>query len=388
MNILFFFASEIIKEAGGVENVTSFWWEYFKRQGHNTYIIFWRHHPILNSIIDQVKLPDSSLCSSSINIRFFNNFIETNNVDIVINQSGINNKTSLVCIEGVKKTNAKLISVIHNTPYWFLHSKSYLQFVGKIPFGKQLLKSTLAIIEKSPFYKGGRYQFENSDATVVLSRSYIKEFEQLNIVRKTKVISNIANPLTLQIDKSALSQKDNIVIFVGRLARQKSLDSLLRVWSQLKVANTDNWKLLIIGDGPERDKLVKISNKLKLGNIEFIPFSDPIPYYKKAKIMCLTSSFEGLPMTLIECQAFGTVPIILNTFAAAKDIIQNGQNGILVDSLSQYTTSLEQLMSDNFLIHEMGIKCIEKAHNFSSEAIYKNWENLFISITKKNDFVD
>lgn len=50
-----------------------------------------------------------------------------------------------------------------------------------------------------------------------------------------------------------------------------------------------------------------------------------------ASILCMTSTIEGLPMVLLEVMAAGCVPIVYGSFAAAEDVITNGENGYVVE---------------------------------------------------------
>ena len=76
-----------------------------------------------------------------------------------------------------------------------------------------------------------------------------------------------------------------------------------------------DWKLNIIGNGPDLDYLKKRANKMNLERIFFVGHQDPEPYYKRAKIFCMTSSYEGVPLVISEAQNYNVFPILFNSFA-------------------------------------------------------------------------
>ena len=384
MNILFFFANAIIKSSGGVENVTAFWYDYFRKHGHNVYIIYWRNNSDNSPIIPQVGLPNKDNCNSHENIKFFNDFIIDNNINIVINQSGLNNRTSSICTEGCKNSSAKLISVIHNTPFYFIKSKPLLAKLDKIKFISNAIRQIYSFANKNLYHYNGNYQYINSNAIVVLSPNYKKEYEFLNIKKKKSEIVSIPNPLTLKRTFEKV-QKENIALFVGRLTPAKGLDRLIQSWEKIQ-HKIPEWKLYIVGDGPLRPILQQKIKKRGIQNIIFTGNTNPEPYYIKAKIFCMTSRFEGLPMTLIECQFYGVVPIIMDSYAAAKDIVKNGYNGFITsESINEYSKKLYRLiLEENEIIH-LSKNCLQEVKKYSPEIIYRQYETLFKSITSKNE---
>ncbi|RGN76255.1 glycosyltransferase [Segatella copri] len=64
--------------------------------------------------------------------------------------------------------------------------------------------------------------------------------------------------------------------------------------------------------------------------LTFEGFQSPIEYYKRASIICMTSSFEGFPMVLVEAMQFGCVPIAFDSFEAIRDVIIPEKTGELV----------------------------------------------------------
>ena len=93
----------------------------------------------------------------------------------------------------------------------------------------------------------------------------------------------------------------------------------------------------------------------------------------------MTSSFEGFGITLTEAQQFGCVPIVQNTYASLTDIIQNGKNGVIVDSAKEeeFARQLLQLMRDKKGRENMAKHGLVSCQQFSQERITKMWLDLF-----------
>ena len=92
----------------------------------------------------------------------------------------------------------------------------------------------------------------------------------------------------------------------------------------------------------------------------------------------MTSSWEGFPMTILESLQMGVVPVVMDSFPAAKDMIQDGKNGFLVDDgdIPDFAKRLQELMNDNGLNIEMASKARKSAENYNLKQIGKCWINV------------
>lgn len=92
----------------------------------------------------------------------------------------------------------------------------------------------------------------------------------------------------------------------------------------------------------------------------------------------MTSAFEGWGLTLTEAQQYGCVPMAFNSYESLPDIIDDGQNGIIVDwpDTRQYAGKLASLMADNGLRRQMAAKAIETSHRFEAEKVGRMWVEL------------
>lgn len=191
-------------------------------------------------------------------------------------------------------------------------------------------------------------------------------------VNPNKIIT-IPNALDFQKIKSIKPNKEKSdIIYAGRLLDYKNIDILIK---SIKILAEKNPKIkcIIIGDGPEKNNLQKLTNQLNLkNNIIFKGFIEDynqvLSLMKSSKVFVSTSSREGFGLVAIESNALGVPVITINhKDNAIKDLIQEGKNG--------YTTNLnEEGIADNIL------KAIKNSKNMKqnciNEAKQYDWNNI------------
>ena len=140
-----------------------------------------------------------------------------------------------------------------------------------------------------------------------------------------------------------------------------------------------DWKLFLIGDGSDRESLQKKALQLKLQQVFFCGSQDPRPYYERASIICMTSDFEGFPMTLTEAMQFGCVPVVYNSFEAVADIVKPGVTGELVTPFNQkeFESKMRRLMSDSSYLNQLSANAFQYVKKYDVSNIINQWIKLF-----------
>ena len=195
-------------------------------------------------------------------------------------------------------------------------------------------------------------------------------------------IFGIGNPFQrLKLDIATLD-KENIVLFVGRLnVSQKRVDLLLQIWEKLHRQAPD-WKFWVVGHGKEKNKMEKFCQEHDLDRVTFFGKDNPNEFYKRAKIFHMTSAYEGFGNVLVEAQSFGCVPVVFNSYAAAQDIVIHNDNGILVTpfKIDKYVEETKDLMMNCTKLSQLAFNGYEHISKFSFEESYKKWEYVFKSL--------
>lgn len=170
------------------------------------------------------------------------------------------------------------------------------------------------------------------------------------------------------------------VIAVGRYTYQKGFERLVDAW-HLLASRFPDWKLDIIGDGEERPLLEQRIRSYGLERQVTLtrPTQEIGKVYMEASILASSSRYEGLPMVLLEAQAFGLPIVAFQCKCGPKDIVSDGMNGYLVPEgdTAGMAQRLETLMKDVTLRKRMGLKAKESASRFNEEAIMEKWMNTF-----------
>lgn len=396
MNILFTTLGHVSKMRGGIDRVTDILSCNLQVRGHNVFLLSVWHPAEGESLqVNQFVFP-SPVINDRINILFIDEFVKMQKIDVIINQS---DKKDLFDLLLIVRADVYLISTYHTDPKGVL--KSLIDYWGKW----RLNNSTVYLLLKFPYYsvrnlyrrvnraryltKKYRFFYEHSDAIVLLSDRFKKIFQEISHIEDNEKLFAISNPYSFSIEEDiTLLQKDKIVLFVGRLEfSPKRLDRLLEIWQYMP---TDNgWRLIIIGDGPDRELFEKLSNDLKLTNVCYLGQTDPAPYYKKASVLCVTSTFEGFGLVITEALQNEVIPIAFDSFESVHDIIENGQNGFLVKpfNLRQYYKILKRLMDDE-QIRKNTRQNIRKYNltntPFDICKIVVEWENLLFNIINES----
>ena len=175
------------------------------------------------------------------------------------------------------------------------------------------------------------------------------------------------------------------VLYAGQLVVRKGVDLLLRAWSQCKSPNSWSWRLLIVGDGVEKENLQKIKSQLNLDTVDFIPNVSKeklLSYYKASDLFVLNTREDIWGLVVNEAMANG-LPV-LTTFqcVAGGELIENDINGYLydcndVDSCARY---LSKLMNEEKLRWQIGVNNINKIKSFTIESEAKRIRDIIDSI--------
>ena len=170
------------------------------------------------------------------------------------------------------------------------------------------------------------------------------------------------------------------VVAIGRFTYQKGFERLIEAWNMICRKHPE-WHLDIVGDGEERTRLQTLIDSYEIGDSTTLcpPSNDMDAVYNNASIIALSSRYEGLPMILLEAQAYGLPIVTFDCKCGPSDVVTNGVDGYLVaegdcNALSQ---KLSMVMDNENLRLQMGKEARKNSCRYSEENIMSKWDRLF-----------
>jgi glycosyltransferase involved in cell wall biosynthesis len=374
---------------GGGETVTRILANKLTELGHNVEVFYlWEKTradmPFINQNIKQHKISGVSPPYGEDGIKksdykiitgYLCKYFEESDVDIVIDQW----ISAKIVYNAIKGTRIKLICPHHSAVYIDPVITTVKNRVFYAVFG--LWGKHFAIWRR--LYPAYKY----ADKFIVLAQAYLNDCKKLfKTKNQNKKITVINNPLAFEdfIDDEGINKKQKEVLFVGRIYEPvKRITYILDAWKMLQEkGKTREWKLYIVGDGPDLDMLRSYADCSALQGISFTGSQNPLEYYRRGSIFLMTSSFEGWGMTLVEAQQNGCVPVVMDSFQSLHEIIQRGTNGLIVpnNDIPALAEAVERLMDDDKLRLKLAYKGMETCGRFSIDVIIQQWETLFHEI--------
>lgn len=190
-----------------------------------------------------------------------------------------------------------------------------------------------------------------------------------------KRVEVISNPVNINYINSCISniEKQDIIVACGRFIPLKKFDFLLQSFSQLD-SKYMNYKLVLIGDGPEREYLENLTRELDI--IDRVIFTgkinNPIQWFANAKIGVISSEIEGFPNVLIEMMSAG-INYVVST--PCTDGVYDIPNILVIEncSVNELRRGIEQALDNqlNFSrIYQKYIKDERSADFFWNKVLH------------------
>lgn len=176
-----------------------------------------------------------------------------------------------------------------------------------------------------------------------------------------------------------LKETDKVLIFLGRLGKEKNIDEIIMNVKELN--ESQDIKMLIVGGGPYADNLKKLVDKLELN--EKIIFTGMVPpedvplYYSLANIFVTASTSETQGLTYIEALASG-LPVVCRYDEAVEGLINNGFNGYMYRSKSEFKESIKALIKNSDDIQGFREKAKSSVERFSLDVFASEVEKLYL----------
>ena len=291
-----------------------------------------------------------------LSFMIFKNFRKFNNCDLIIYFNNIN---SLWVIIGAKLAGLNNIAVcVQNTVlginYQNLKKILLLKIFNSlkaklIPCSRAVVNSYLKIDKNIKFYQ------------VIPNCINVSNFQkEINLFKKDRKFDDLKT-----------------IIMIARLDHIKDQETLIKAYSKIK----EKCKLELVGDGKKRYKLEKMAIELGLDPKKILLGSrnDIANLLANADIFAFsTTEEEGFGIVLMEAMAAG-LPIIASDVSACKEVLDNGNAGILIPPKNQdiWVKEITNLLNSKKLIDIYKNKSIQNLKKYDSKNVKSEWENIF-----------
>ncbi len=228
--------------------------------------------------------------------------------------------------------------------------------------GKLLTK----LLSRRLMYLAKGYVFQTEDA---------KKYYPKSIQKKSTIIPNPL--LTDNLPQLYKGKREKVIVTAGRLVEQKNHVVLVKAFSEITKQFPD-YRLVIYGNGPEKNNIEQLIKKLHLQDKVFLPgaVQDLFTKIKKDKLFVLSSDFEGLPNALIEAMALG-LPCVSTDCPSGgpKSVIKNMKNGILVPVRDPYgmARAISFLLENKNVSQRISYEAIKVRNQLDKDYICNLW---------------
>lgn len=226
----------------------------------------------------------------------------------------------------------------------------------------------------------------SADRLCLLSSGFVTRLLRFMPDLDQRKICYVNNPNTFSTNVEVVHHKENLVIVVCRLMEStKNVTDFMKAWKMIEQIHPD-WKAEIVGGGNDMQLLINRCKNLGLRSLSFVGYqSNVVNYYQRAKMVCVTSWYEGWPMVIVEGMSNGCVPIVYDTFESIRDIFDDGVSGLIVESCTpaELFNKLNMLMTNSEKYKSLSDHAIEKVQQFTPSKIVDEWEKLYQEIKKE-----
>lgn len=299
-------------------------------------------------------------------------------------------------IEVAKDYHLDLLHVHYAIPHASaaLMAKNILAQEGiSLPYITTLHGTDITIVGRDPEFEPViTYSINQSDGVTAVSE-YLRN-ETYKHFRVKSHIEVIPNFICLQ--EVEATQPDNelknkiapdgepIITHISNFRKVKRIEDIIFIFQ--KIRDRMPAKLLMIGDGPERQKAMQLVKNLSLINdVHFIgKIRETYPLLKISRLFLLTSEYESFGLSALEAMACG-VPVIASNSGGIPEVVMNNETGFLhhVGDIEHMASSAIKLLQEKDLWEKFHLNSINHSRKFDSFEIVKLYEAMYEKVLSR-----
>jgi len=218
---------------------------------------------------------------------------------------------------------------------------------------------------------------ERCDLVITPSQDARREVEGYGVSVPTVVLPcglderEFERPLTFDLRAELNLPGPRLLLFVGRLGKEKNVEFLLRAFAAL-AARRQDVHLVIVGDGPMRAELEREARRLGVGGritfFGYVPRERVIDLYRQVDLFVFASTTESQGLVVLEAMMSGTPPVAVDA-PGVRDLVRSGTDGILVPhDEGAFASACAGLLDDPERREALGSAARERARSLSAQS--------------------
>lgn len=293
-------------------------------------------------------------------------------------------------VDMVKLYKIELLHVHYAIPHAYAGymAKQILKDEGiKIPMVTTLHGTDITLVGNHPFYKPAvTFSINKSDVVTSVSQSLKEETLKLFDIKKEIVV--IPNFIELDNNKkdadipcyrSVLAKKEERVItHISNFRKVKRIPDVIKIF--YKIQKEIPAKLLMVGDGPEKERAEKLCNELGISDkVIFFGNSNEIDrILSYSDLFLLPSETESFGLAALEAMAWG-VPVISSNSGGLPEVNFDGISGYLSDvgNIDEMASNALKILKDDTNLNQFKQNALETAKQFDIKKILPLYEELY-----------
>lgn len=225
------------------------------------------------------------------------------------------------------------------------------------------------------------------DRIICVSRSAWNAFREISGL--TDGVELHYNPMNSEAVRSKAEESVDfpedvpVICAVGRLSREKAYERLIVIHKKLLEQGIRH-KLMIVGDGPDREYLERLVRAMDLQDTVILAGyqSNPYPYMKKSRFLVISSYTEGLPVISMEALSLG-VPVV-STIPSIGDIFGKETCGIVAENNNaSLEEAVRRMLTDETFYAQAKAGAGKRSTFFDGKRMVQEIENLFQELVRK-----
>lgn len=310
----------------------------------------------------------------------YEKILNENNIEIVYlnKKKGFDFKSVFDLTKVLKQIKPDIVhthlhAAIYAIPYYMINKKCAkihtVHSIAKMEFGK-----THRIIQG--------FAYKHLGVTPVAIGETVKQTLSLEYnLNDIKVIYNGIELKAYEMKKEMPINKGFQIVNVASFSKWKNQIFLLEAFSNA-IKKNSLLRLVFVGGGPLKELVEQKALEYGLygSAVEFVGVSSEVPkYLSQADAFCLCSTFEGLPISILEAFNAG-LPVIATNVGGIKDIVIDGENGLLVESnnIAELEDAILKLASNRELCQRISDINRKKAKEFDIKETTKSYIELYL----------